>query len=673
MANLKEESKWEEGVYQFETSDPVQGGPDGIDNVPTKQLANRTRHLKDRADGNDKRVGDVSAQVDALGKRTDALGSDKLPYTGGTLKGVLMGKVGAITPNNANGAGYGFANDPDTGMFSPSDGYLQIGAQGVSHLEIQGNNCFVGPAAASGWLALIAGGAERMRVTREGRVLFGTTSDNGREGMQVAYRASFANGIRSTGMDLDGTLGGQFRAANGNYGVMLRNDDKTFFVLQTKKGDPLGAWNDYRPFMLALDTGVVTIDGTGNGTYFGGTANVAGDIVVKQGQGEGHLILGDSNGYFFANTGRAGWYSGTNGSFQYHYGERVLKVNDRVVWTEGNVMPLDLNNGGTLKGPLWLAAGARIYLSEGTPQNPSLTFDKDGAPDTGLYHIADGAFGVTCNGVVTVRFIAGKGTIFDSSVQVPTVAVGDRSNNAASTAYVVDAIASASIGQIIFEVRSSVRAGCLKLDGALLKRGDYPQLWAYAQASGALATEKDWANGWWGCFSIGDGETTFRIPEFRGEGIRCADGGRGVDSGRGVGSWQDSQNRSHVHSASAAAVGDHTHGAWTDSQGFHGHHGNTATAGEHNHQLDYQTPQYSNDTDRGGANSFFSIDGLAQPWTKVAGAHSHSFDTDGAGAHGHNVGIGAGGGHSHTISVAADGGAEARMRNVAVLAMIRAY
>ncbi|AIO25109.1 hypothetical protein [Burkholderia cepacia] len=177
MANLKEESKWEDGVYQFETSDPVQGGPDGIDNVPTKQLANRTRHLKDRADGNDKRVGEVSAQVEALGKRTDALGNDKLPYTGGTLKGVLRGKVGAITPNNANNAGFGFENDPDTGMFSPSDGYLQIGAQGVPHLEIRGDNCLVGPAAANGWLALIAGGAERMRVTREGRVLLGTGVD----------------------------------------------------------------------------------------------------------------------------------------------------------------------------------------------------------------------------------------------------------------------------------------------------------------------------------------------------------------------------------------------------------------------------------------------------------------------------------------------------------------
>ncbi|UVS95933.1 hypothetical protein [Burkholderia glumae] len=48
MANLVENSKWEEGVYQLETSDPVVGGPDGIDNLQPRQLANRTRYLKDQ-------------------------------------------------------------------------------------------------------------------------------------------------------------------------------------------------------------------------------------------------------------------------------------------------------------------------------------------------------------------------------------------------------------------------------------------------------------------------------------------------------------------------------------------------------------------------------------------------------------------------------------------------
>lgn len=46
MANLRETSTWEAGIYQWETSDPVMGGENGIDNRPTRQLANRTLWLK---------------------------------------------------------------------------------------------------------------------------------------------------------------------------------------------------------------------------------------------------------------------------------------------------------------------------------------------------------------------------------------------------------------------------------------------------------------------------------------------------------------------------------------------------------------------------------------------------------------------------------------------------
>ncbi|MCL2610797.1 MAG: hypothetical protein FWE02_03865, partial [Defluviitaleaceae bacterium] len=50
MANLIEEPKWEEGVYQFTRGDFLEGGEDGIDNVPTRQLANRTQFLKEYID-----------------------------------------------------------------------------------------------------------------------------------------------------------------------------------------------------------------------------------------------------------------------------------------------------------------------------------------------------------------------------------------------------------------------------------------------------------------------------------------------------------------------------------------------------------------------------------------------------------------------------------------------
>ncbi|HEZ7285191.1 TPA: tail fiber protein, partial [Neisseria meningitidis] len=50
MANLNETAQWETGIYQLETSDPVMGGPDGIDNRQAKQLANRTLWLKNQTE-----------------------------------------------------------------------------------------------------------------------------------------------------------------------------------------------------------------------------------------------------------------------------------------------------------------------------------------------------------------------------------------------------------------------------------------------------------------------------------------------------------------------------------------------------------------------------------------------------------------------------------------------
>ncbi|AXF09540.1 phage tail protein [Paraburkholderia graminis] len=255
-----------------------------------------------------------------------------------------------------------------------------------------------------------------------------------------------------------------------------------------------------------------------------------------------------------------------------------------------------------------------------------------------------------------------------------TPPAGDVSKRVPTTEWVVAAIAAAAVGTMVFEPRTSVRAGFLKLNGAVIKRADYPALWAYAQASGALVAESAWTSNNWGCFSSGDGATTFRLPELRGEFIRCWDDARGADANRAIGTFQASQNITHAHAASAAAVGDHVHSAWTDSQGWHGHHGNTYAIGDHAHILDQNVPQWANDSDRGVGNpSNFSIDGWRQPYTSFAGAHGHGFDTDGAGTHAHNVGIGGAGNHSHTITVNADGGSEARPRNVALLAMIRAY
>lgn len=48
MANLTLTRQWVENIYQLETSDPVMGGPDGVDNRQAKELGARTNWLKDQ-------------------------------------------------------------------------------------------------------------------------------------------------------------------------------------------------------------------------------------------------------------------------------------------------------------------------------------------------------------------------------------------------------------------------------------------------------------------------------------------------------------------------------------------------------------------------------------------------------------------------------------------------
>lgn len=53
MAGLVETAQWEDEIYQLETTDPVEGGADGIDNKQAKQLANRTQFLKNKFDSDE--------------------------------------------------------------------------------------------------------------------------------------------------------------------------------------------------------------------------------------------------------------------------------------------------------------------------------------------------------------------------------------------------------------------------------------------------------------------------------------------------------------------------------------------------------------------------------------------------------------------------------------------
>jgi microcystin-dependent protein len=78
---------------------------------------------------------------------------------------------------------------------------------------------------------------------------------------------------------------------------------------------------------------------------------------------------------------------------------------------------------------------------------------------------------------------------------------------------------------------STPPVGWLKANGDLVSRTQYADLFA------EIGTQ----------FGVGDGSTTFKLPDLRGEFVRAWDDGKGVDTGRELGSLQEDMFKQHVH------------------------------------------------------------------------------------------------------------------------------
>jgi len=78
-------------------------------------------------------------------------------------------------------------------------------------------------------------------------------------------------------------------------------------------------------------------------------------------------------------------------------------------------------------------------------------------------------------------------------------------------------------GMISLFGNSTAPTGWLQCNGAAVSRTTYSDLFA------AIGT----------VYGVGDGSTTFNVPELRGEFVRAWDNSRGVDPARTIGSRQD--------------------------------------------------------------------------------------------------------------------------------------
>lgn len=207
-------------------------------------------------------------------------------------------------------------------------------------------------------------------------------------------------------------------------------------------------------------------------------------------------------------------------------------------------------------------------------------------------------------------------------------------------------------GAIIeFPMVNAVPAGYLHCDGTPKSRAAYPELFAY------LGTT----------YGVGDGSTTFNLPDYRGVFRRGWDSGRGLDPNRTL-VVQTSQNLQHNHAGETNAGGSHVHSGSTSGAGNHVHSGSTSAAGEHTHTVPAMngpvlsvSPGFPNFVSQpGGLNA-----------TSSAGNHVHSLSIDAAGGHVHDLTINTGGNHTHIFATSSSGGSEARPINMPVLVCIK--
>jgi microcystin-dependent protein len=139
----------------------------------------------------------------------------------------------------------------------------------------------------------------------------------------------------------------------------------------------------------------------------------------------------------------------------------------------------------------------------------------------------------------TLSALASASSLSDSDLFLVRQGSADKSATGAAIKALISTMipSGQSPGEVAFFARSTAPSGWLKADGANVSRTTYAALFA------AIGTT----------FGVGDGSTTFTLPDMRGEFPRGWDDGRGVDAGRAMGSWQDDAFEAHSHTISTQA------------------------------------------------------------------------------------------------------------------------
>lgn len=216
-----------------------------------------------------------------------------------------------------------------------------------------------------------------------------------------------------------------------------------------------------------------------------------------------------------ASKGGTGQTSYTIGDLLYASGAAALSKLAAVA--TGNV----LLSGGAATAPTWGKVGLATHVS-GT-----LPVANGGTGTATLTGVAYGNGTGAMTAATAAQLVAAIGT---TAVASATTAAngGVTSVNGQTGAVTVTGVPA---GAVMHFAMATPPTGWLEANGALVSRSTYASLFA------AIGT----------IFGVGDGSTTFNLPDLRGEFVRGHDNGRGVDSGRVFGSYQAYGLQSHTH------------------------------------------------------------------------------------------------------------------------------
>lgn len=480
MANLTETNRWEAGIYQLETSDPVMGGPNGIDNRAPRELANRTLWLKTE-------LAKAVAQIGA--NKTEAAQAYAL-------------KTGQITAGAGLTGGGTLAANRTISLGQPAD--LTETSESVAVSNTHSHKL---PRASS----TVRG------IVRVANTLSGTATDDALSAAMGKKLADEKLGNSGDQTITDGTLT-VGRANTWNKIIMPSGRGNWIFETNPTAAENVAdsirfnfKFEEPGKKIKALRFHAIGTDGE-TVAYQSWVAAKAAEAAAGKADTK-KLTEDDLNSITFP--GIYGQRLNVNATAERNYPTRKA----------GSLlsMPSAYNSDTDIAShQIYIPFDADEIWRRGKDYSGNWTvWAKITVSPAELEEAVRTAAGqaVLLTGAQTVR---GAKT-FSDGLKTTTAAATSNDTSVATTEFVRRAVdSSVPSGAVMYFAMQAAPAGWLKADGSAVSRTQYPALFA------AIGTT----------FGVGDGRTTFNLPDLRGEFVRGWDGWRNIDPGRAFGSAQ---------------------------------------------------------------------------------------------------------------------------------------